>query len=237
MNVVVIIPARGGSKRFPGKNLALLQGKPLLTWSIEAAKKSSLVDRVIVSTDDDEIARVAKEHGADVPFIRPAELARDDSPVIDTMVYTVEKLEKDEGYKADYVILLQAASPLIDTKQIDTAVSLAIDKKADSVVAVSEVDTLNHPYNIREIKEDGTIVFWQDELHYQNVENKQKPKFYKAANLWLSSFETLTSEKKMEGKRNYPLVIDQFYSMDVDYPEDLDSIKIFLEYRQKNNNT
>lgn len=228
---VVIIPARGGSKRFPGKNLHPLMGKPLVAHPVEAAKKAKLVDRVIVSTDSEEIARAAKEYGAEVPFLRPAELASDTSAVVLTMKWMVETLKAREQYHADYTILLQPTTPLITAEQIDEAIELTLEKNADSVVTVAEVDTINHPYNIREIKEDGTIIFWQYDLHYQFVQ-KPKPKFYHAANLWLSSFRVLTEEQKLEGERNYPLVVPAVYSLDIDYRDDLELIEAYLRMRR-----
>ncbi|PIR93148.1 acylneuraminate cytidylyltransferase [Candidatus Falkowbacteria bacterium CG10_big_fil_rev_8_21_14_0_10_43_10] len=228
MNIVAIIPARGGSKRFPGKNIYPLNGKPLISYPIESAKKAKLVDRVIVSTDDKEIASLAEKYGAEV-FMRPAELATDQSPVIDTIVYTAEKLA-EEGDRPDYILLLQAASPLIEPKQVDRAIKLALGKKADSVVAVSEVGNLNHPYNIREIMPDGMVRFWQYDLHYKDL-GKPKPLFYKAANIWLSSYETLVKEHKLEGKRNYPIIIDEFYSLDIDYKEDLDFMEVLMQHK------
>jgi CMP-N,N'-diacetyllegionaminic acid synthase len=106
-NVVAIIPARGGSKGLPQKNIKPLAGKPLVAYSIEAAKASPLVDRVIVSTDDEEIARVAREYGAEVPFMRPAELAADMAPTEPVLKHAVEWLEENENYHVDIVLFLQ----------------------------------------------------------------------------------------------------------------------------------
>ncbi|MCK4554847.1 acylneuraminate cytidylyltransferase family protein [Candidatus Parcubacteria bacterium] len=229
---VVIIPARGGSKRFPGKNIYPLNRKPLISYPIEAAKKSKYVDRIIVSTDDNEIAQVAKQYGAEIPFMRPGELSTDTNPVINAMIYTVKELEERENYHVDYTILLQPASPLIETEQVDKAIEIAIEKQADSVVAVAQVNTLNHPYNIREIIEDGTIKFWQEELHYQDL-GKPKPKFYHAGVMWLSSFKTLIQEKKLEGKKNYPLILNAIYFLDIDYKEDLELVEAWMQYNER----
>lgn len=217
--IIAIIPARGGSKRFPGKNIYPVLGRPLIGYPISAAKKSRYIERVIVSTDDEKIAAVAKNEGAEIPFLRPAELATDTSPVIDTMVYNLERLAA-EGYKADYVVLLQPASPLMTTENIDKAIELALAKEADSVIAVAEVDNLNHPYNIRETFADGTINFWQEKLHYAYL-GKSKPKFYRVGSLWLSSYDTIVKEKRLEGRKNYPLLVDVWQLLDIDYPEDL----------------
>ena len=225
----VIIPARGGSKRFPGKNLHSLNGKPLIAYPIEAAQKAKLVDRIIVSTDDNEIAKVARQYGAEFPFARPVELAGDTSPVIEAIVYTVEELERRDGYHVDYIILLQSTTPIIESEQIDKAIKMALESNADSVVAVAEVETICHPYNVREIKEDGTIKFWQEKLHYDFF-GRPKPKFYKPANLWLSSYETLIKERRFESsKRNIPLLVEPIYCSDIDFKEDLESVELWMK--------
>lgn len=233
MKIITVIPARGGSKRFPQKNIHLLNGKPLISYPIMAAGNAESVDRIVVSTDDKEIADIAKSYGAEVPFFRPAALAADDSPVVDSIIYTVKKLEKDQGYHPDYILLLQAATPLIESGQIEKAIHIANKNKADSVVTVCPVNTINHPFNIRRINKDQTISFWLDELHYQYLQ-KTKPQFYHAANLWLTSYDNLIREKKLEGRRNYPLVIPAVYSLDIDYREDLDLIEAWLQYNHQN---
>lgn len=230
IKVAVIIPARGGSKRFPGKNLHPLLDKPLIAHPIEAAKKAQGVDRVIVSTDDPMIAETAERFGAEVPFLRPAELAKDSSSVIDAMIYTVEELERREGYRPDYTMLLQPTTPIIGDGQIDRAIALARERHADSVVTVAEVNTINHPYNIRAIREDGTIGFWQEELHYEYYAAKPKPKFYHAANMWLTSRQTLLAQRRLEGIRNFPVIVDPVYASDIDYEQDLILIEAYLEY-------
>lgn len=225
--ILVFIPARGGSKRFPKKNLASLNGKPLLSYPIDAAKQVSRVDRVIVSTDNEEIASLARSLGAEVPFTRPEEFATDQSPVIDSVVHAVKELEAKEGYKPDYVILLQTVTPRILPEHLEKAIDLAIEKNADSVVNVCELDTANHPYNIRQINEDGSTSFWQETLHYDLL-GKPKPKFYHAANLWLTSRETLLNEHRLEGKKNFSVVIDRKFANDIDYPADLELLETII---------
>lgn len=232
---LAIIPARGGSKRFPGKNIYPLNGKPLISYAIEVAKKTKLVDRVIVSTDNIEIAEIAKQYGAEVPFIRPGYLAADLSPTIDTIRYTLEKLAEG-GYRADYVVLLQPTSPLICSANLDEAIDLAIKNNADSVVSVVGVDGLNHPYNIREIRQDGIIKFWQDKLHYEYiVKPKEKPKFYYAGGVWVTSFDTIMKENRLEGKNNYPLIISKVVASDIDEKEDLELIELLMKLKNNIN--
>ncbi len=133
-NVVAIIPARGGSKGLPGKNIRPLAGKPLIAYSIEAAKMSPLVDRVIVSTDNEEIKKVSVEYGAEVPFLRPPDLAQDDTPTEPVLKHAVEWLEENEGYKVDIVVFLQLTDVFRKKYMIDTVVSKLLENEnLDSV--------------------------------------------------------------------------------------------------------
>jgi len=138
VSTFALIPARGGSKGIPRKNIKPIAGKPLIVWTIEAALRSSLLDAVIVSTDDVEIAEVARLAGAQVPFMRPAELAQDDTPGLDPVLHALDQLPQ-----YDSVLLLQPTSPLRTTQDIDACLCLASDRGAHSVVSVTEPDA--HP--------------------------------------------------------------------------------------------
>jgi len=133
--ILAIVPARGGSKGVPRKNIKQAGGKPLIAWVIEAAKKSLYIDRLILSSDDDEIIGVAKKHGCEVPFVRPAELAGDNSTASDVILHALEQIT---GY--DYVMLLQPTSPLTETKDIDGCIQFCIESKAKATVSVTEPD-------------------------------------------------------------------------------------------------
>lgn len=231
-SIIALIPARGGSKRFPGKNLYPLLGKPLISYPIQAAKKSDLIDRIIVSTDDKKIAETAKKYGAEVPFLRPKKISRDKSPVIEAAVFTIKKLQEDEGYTPDYIALLQATTPLINPAHIDDAIKTAIKNRADSVVTVSGLETTSHPYSIRKIERGGTINFWKNDEHYKYL-SKKRPVFYKAANMWLTSRETILRNNKLEGKKNYPIIVDSRFAFDVDYKEDLKLLEVYLNHGKK----
>ena len=134
--VLAIIPARGGSKGVPRKNIRDVAGKPLIAWTIDAAKKSRYVDRVVVSTDDPEIAEVATRYGGEVPFLRPAELARDDTPGIAPVLHAVEAVTP--AY--EIVVLLQPTSPLRSAADIDSAIRTMVDGGAQACVSVVEPD-------------------------------------------------------------------------------------------------
>lgn len=137
MSVLALIPARGGSKGVPRKNVCLLAGKPMIAWTIEAARQASSVDRIVVSTEDDEIARVAREFGAETPFMRPDALAQDNTPGMDVVFHALDNLP---AY--DDILLLQPTSPLRTAEDIEAIVRLRTELNAPAAVSVTEMD---HP--------------------------------------------------------------------------------------------
>jgi CMP-N,N'-diacetyllegionaminic acid synthase len=142
-NILGVIPARGGSRGIPSKNLALLAGRPLLAYTADAVKASTRLTRTIVSTDDERIAECAKSLGLDVPFMRPSSLAADDVPMLPVLQHAIDTLKTD-GFAADIVVLLQPTSPLRRGEHIDAAVDWLERTAADSVVSVVEVP---HQFN------------------------------------------------------------------------------------------
>ena len=132
--VLAIIPARGGSKGIPRKNIRLLAGKPLIAWTIDEAKKSKYIDRLILSSEDEEIIEVARKYGCEVPFKRPVELAQDDTPGIEPVIHAINTLEE----KYDYVVLLQPTSPLRTVEDIDGCIQHCIVKGIPACVSVTE---------------------------------------------------------------------------------------------------
>ena len=142
--VLALIPARGGSRRLPGKNLLKLCGEPITVWSIKAAQQSKYVDRIVVSTDSDEIAEVARAAGADVPFMRPNYLASDTASSLDVVNHALNELNQ-KGQCYEFIVLLQPTSPLRTSKHIDESFELLQSKDADAIVGVTELD---HPIEL-----------------------------------------------------------------------------------------
>ncbi len=155
MKVLGIITARGGSKAIPNKNIVIVGGKPLLAWTIIEARKSAKIDRIIVTTDNQKIAEVAKEYGAEVPFLRPAELAKDDTPSIDPIIHAVKWFIEQENYQPDYVMCLQPTSPFRTSNDIDSAIKLAQEKKAGAVASV--VLPEHNPFWMKSISSEGCL--------------------------------------------------------------------------------
>ena len=136
--ILAVITARGGSKGVPGKNIKLLAGKPLIAWTIEAAHKSKLIDRTVLSSEDEAIIETAQDWGCEVPFVRPLELAADDSSSISVVLHALNQVE---GF--DYIVLLQPTSPLRRPTDIDAAIRMCIQSGVPSLVSVTESD--KHP--------------------------------------------------------------------------------------------
>ena len=212
--VLAIVPARGGSKRLPGKNRLILNNKPLIAWSIEAGLNSSYVDRVIVSTDDQDIADISREWGAEVPFIRPQELASDKATTVDTIIHALQSIENsDERY--DYILLLQPTSPLRTAKHIDEAVELMIEKCADSIVGVTEV---SHPVEWSNTLPDNLSMdnFISKEAYF--TRSQDFPERYQINGaIYLIKKESLLSSGMMKSEVNsIAYIMDKNDSVDID---------------------
>ncbi|NJN67375.1 MAG: acylneuraminate cytidylyltransferase family protein [Chloroflexaceae bacterium] len=229
MTYLAIIPARGGSKSIPRKNLALVAGKPLIAWSIQVALESQRLSRVIVSTDDEEIAEVAQEWGAEVPFRRPPELARDDTPGIDPIIHAVTWLEQHENDTPDYVVVLQPTSPLRTTQDIDAAVQLAQEKQVDSVVSVCPIH--HHPYWTKRITDDGRLVPFL-ELEQDYYRRQTLPPVY-ALNgaIYLVQRTILLKQQSFYTEQTFAYVMPPERSIDVDTSWDLHLVNLVLEDR------
>jgi CMP-N,N'-diacetyllegionaminic acid synthase len=155
-SVLCVIPARGGSKGLKAKNIRRLLNKPLIAYTIDHAKKCGHIDRVIVSTENDRIARVAEEWGADVPYRRPARLARDSSGTIDVLVHVLDWIKKNEGRTYDIVVLLHATTPLRNVADVRRSIEKLVNEKADNVFSVTSANR-NPYFNMVEIDNRGRV--------------------------------------------------------------------------------
>ena len=163
---LALIPARGGSKGIPRKNVRMLAGKPLIAWTIETALACPRLDRVIVSTDDQEIAQVASQYGAEVPFIRPAELSQDDTPDLPVYIHALSWLVEHEGYCPDVVVWLRPTSPLRTVQDIEAAIQILVETGADWVRSVCPAE--HHPYWMKRLDGNHLLPFMDgiDESKY-----------------------------------------------------------------------
>ncbi len=222
VGVLAIVPARGGSKSIPHKNLRLFAGHPLLAFSIAAGRQSEVVDRVIVSTDDEDIARVALDYGAEVPFIRPPELARDDSLDYPVFSHALAWLAEHEGYRPDVVVQLRPTSPVRPPGMVTQAVeSLLAHPQADSVRGV--VPSGQTPYKMWRIDEHGRLSPLLASEMYEafNQPRQRLPQTYwQTGHIDAIRSATLLEKQSMSGDVILPMVLDSSYSVDIDTPAD-----------------
>lgn len=229
--VIGLIPARGGSKSIPRKNVKSLAGRPLIAWTIEAALQSHGLNRVIVSTDDEEIAQIARRWGAEVPFMRPAELAQDDSPHISVVEHAVRWLEEHDNACPDYVMLLQPTSPLRTGEDIDTAIQIAEAHDAIAVVSICETD--HHPYLSKHILEDGTLTdFVSSDMVYLRRQDLP-PAYVLNGGVYLNRRESLLREHTFLPPGTYPYIMPPERSLDINTPWDFYLAELILRDRHE----
>lgn len=229
-----IIPARGGSKAIPRKNIKLLAGKPLIAWSIESARQSRLLARVIVSTDDEEIAAVARQYGAEAPFLRPAGLAGDDTPDTPVFEHCVAWLQEHEGYRPDIIVHLRPTGPLRTAQEIDAAISLLVrHPEADSVRSVEE--PAKPPFKMW-LPEGEYIVPFASYAGMRDAHTAPRqllPKVYQTtADIGVFWTRTLQDKKSIIGERVLPYVLDR-PTVDIDREIDFAVAEMFLKMRKE----
>lgn len=213
-NILAIIPARGGSKRLPGKNMLPLAGKPLIAWTIEAAKKSKYIKTVCVSTDCEELKEIALKWGAEVPFIRPTELATDTANSVDVALHALEWYEKKK-VSYDTVILLQPTSPLRDFGDINKAIEMFIRKNANSVTSVCETD--HSPLWANTLPNDLSMDgFIRDEV--KNVRSQDLPKYYRLnGGIYIIRTVKLKEDKAFIATTDsFAFIMGKIHSIDID---------------------
>ena len=224
MKTLAVIPARGGSVRIPGKNIKNLWGKPLIQYAIEAALNSGVVDRVIVSTDSPDIARVSEECGAEVPFLRPVRLSGD-VPTEDVVIHAVSQLES-LGFLYDNIICLEPPVPFRSYEHIKMAVEILAntDCKYDSVLTVTPIterpewmlrveDNIAVPYTEKFSKNEGPIFRFPSSMEFERL--------YRGIGIVIGCKRSvLDAYSSMVGRKCYPLILDKNLSVDLDWPQD-----------------
>jgi CMP-N-acetylneuraminic acid synthetase len=232
---LAVIPARGGSVRVPRKNIKLLHGKPLIAYAIEAARDAETIDRIIVSTDDDEIKRVAIEYGAEVPFMRPADIS-EDVPTEDVALHAVEWLRNNDSYSPDILVCLEPPVPFRKAEHIDRCVnSIIADKDVDSALTVTNVrgyrpewmvrigtDNLITPYTDYFTREGEALLKFQASQEFE-------PLYRAVGHVFSCRTSTLKKYMSFVGKQCIAIEIDGKETFDLDYPEDFDICEIVMK--------
>lgn len=226
-NIVSIIPARGGSKGLHKKNIKLLNGKPLICYTIKEALESD-INRVIVSTDDDEIAKISKDFGAEV-IKRSEELAEDKTPVINVVLHVLEKIEL-EGYICDIAILLQPTSPLRTKEDINEALKLFIESDCESLISVNKIE--HSPYWSFNIKNSYLEPLFSKE--YIKMRRQDLPEAYMPNGaIFISTPKNLKKYTSYYCEKIKPYIMSVEKSVDIDTQSDLDLAEIIIKREKK----
>jgi len=229
--ILAIIPARGGSKSIPRKNIKNLAGKPLIVYTIETALKSDFLDRVIVSTDDEEIAEVARKYGAEV-VVRPKKLAEDETPTLPVLQHVVKYLEEKENYKVDVVVVLQPTSPLREVSDIDNSIKKVLDTNADSVETFCQVNYL--PSCMFKIIGDKAIPL--DRKSLEKYKGRQDfPELYKENGaVFVVRRNVLMRKNTVYGVDHRAVIMPKERSIDIDDIIDFKLAELIINEKNKN---
>lgn len=218
---MAVIPARGGSKGLPRKNLRVVGGRPMLAWSIAAARESKYLDRTILSSDDEEIIRAAKHFGCDVPFVRPADLSRDDTPGVEPILHALRRLP---GYA--YVVVLQPTSPLRTGEDIDRALDLCVQTAAPACVSVTKVD--QHPEWMYRLEPGGRLQpllgRWKTVVRRQDL----APVYSLNGAVYVARTDWLLESKTFLVDGTVAYVMPRARSVDIDTESDLQEVEAIM---------
>jgi CMP-N,N'-diacetyllegionaminic acid synthase len=219
-----VITARGGSKGIPGKNLKPLAGKPLLAYTIDAAQRAGVFDRLILSTDDQSIATFARSQGCEVPFLRPSELAQDETPHLPVLQHAVSWLAEHQSYRPDAVVILQPTSPLRRAEHIREAIDLLAARDVDSVLTVSRVPAHMNPMRMLRVDESGrAVLFVTGEPVRRRINRRQDMPEAWVMNGALYAFRTrvlFAAEPSLYGNSTAAMPLPDPYGISIDTPED-----------------
>ncbi len=229
--ILAIVPARGGSKRLPQKNILNIAGKPLINWTIEAGLGSTFINRLIVSTDDSNIADIARSSGADVPFIRPDNLSLDSTTSFEVIEHCLSWVKENEGVEYDYIILLQPTSPLRNDKDINNAFNILFDKNAQAVISLCETE--HSPLWSNTIDEDSSMKsFLKPDIN--KTPSQDLPKYYRLNGaIYICQTKALLREKNLYLKDNiYASIMSKKNSIDIDDQIDFDLAELYLNNKK-----
>lgn len=225
---LALIPARGGSKALPGKNIKLLGGKPLIQWSADSARASGLFERIILSTDSPEIAEVGRRCGLEVPFLRPAEISGDAAPMLPVIRHALEHCAK-EGFVPDLIVLLQPTSPFRGPNLLADAARKILEEGWDSVVGVRRVPDAYSPYYLMDIGADGVLRFLFPEKALTIGRRQDAPAAYKrCGSVFAFSRACLERHGNIYGERCFPVIATEAEAVNIDDAADWAAAEAFL---------
>ena len=229
--VLAYIPARSGSKSIIHKNIIDVCGKPLIAYSILAAKESKYVDKVIISTDSAHYAEIARTWGADAPFLRPPELAGDTSVEMDACQHLIRWVDTTASEKFDFIIKLEPTSPLRIGKDIDQAIEMLVNKDADTVVTVTEV--LTHPFWMNVLPPDNSMKGFL-KPGVEKLNRQQLPKYYQLDGLvYVAKWDFIKNKKTWFAENCFATITPGERALDIDEPIQMDLLKLIIQKRNQ----
>lgn len=220
MFILGVIPARGGSKSVEKKNIRPVLERPLIAYTIYAARESQTLSQYLVSTDDEQIARVAQDYGAPVPFLRPDELAADETPTLPVLQHAIRQVEAKQEQKVDVIVLLQPTTPQRRAQDIDAAVEKLIQTRADSVVSVCDVGAY-HPARMRQIIDDRLVELPIREPREMARRQDLPPIYIRNGAVYVAWRDLVMEKDSLIGRDSRPYVMPPEQSINIDSPLDL----------------
>jgi CMP-N,N'-diacetyllegionaminic acid synthase len=226
MDILGLIPARGGSKGIRHKNIVDLNGAPLISYTINAAKKSKFINKIFVSTDDTKISSIVKKYGLQVSSLRPSSISKDTSTTFDVVKYTLNFLKEEENFIPDIIVCLQPTSPLRTTSMIDESINLLINSKASCVLGVKKVK--NHPYAMFWKTQNFLKPFKEDFTNY--IRRQDSPElYYPTGSIYTFWRKTIEKTNSYYGKNILPYILPEKSSIDIDTKFDLQLAELILK--------
>lgn len=227
---LAIIPARGGSKGLPGKNIKILCGKPLIAWSIETGLKSKYLDEIMVSTDYQNIADIAKQYGANVPFLRPDYLANDTATSFDAIKHTIDYYKDELNREFDYIVLLEPTSPLREDSDIDKAIELLLESHASSIVGISKTEDQNPAFLIQ--KDEKNFISGYENLDMKVLRRQDiKDVYFFEGSIYISEIDELLKTKTFYHNRTIGYEVPKYKSLEIDDMDDFVMVEAIMKHK------
>ena len=227
---LAIIPARGGSKGLPGKNIKKLHGKPLIAWSIEAGLKSKYLDEVVVSTDYQNITDIAKEYGASVPFLRPDYLASDTATSFDAVKHTIDFYKDELKKEFDYIVLLEPTSPLREVGDIDLAIEKLLNSNAESIVGISKTEDQNPAFLINKDKNEYISGYENKDMKVLRRQDINDVYFFEGT-IYISEINTLLEKETFYHENTIGYEVPKYKSLEIDDMDDFIMVEAIMNYK------
>lgn len=226
-----IITARGGSKGLPGKNIKQLCGKPLIAWSIEAGLKSKYIDEVMVTTDDEAIAKVSKAYGANIPFLRPTHLASDTATSVDAIEHTIYYYKNELKKEFDYIVLLEPTSPLREVADIDNAIETLFQVDADAIVSVCKTEDQNPAFLILR-DENGFIEGYENKDMKVTRRQDIKDVYFFEGTIYISKIDTLIHRKTFYHEKTVTYEVPKYKALEIDDMDDFIMVEAMMKHKK-----